>query len=115
MSAGGFADIDESWAAFEQDNPSWLACGVDAVERVCATLATFTTVDVWREWRGPRPEEPRRMAEVMDEAIRIGLCVRVGVTAGHSRQAGHAGFGALYRPLVTDAVELAAGNGSGTR
>lgn len=96
--SGGFGDVDDGWAEWDASHPHWLDAGLDAVEQ-CLTLDRFTTMDVWAAWRGPRPEEPRNVAAVMDEAIRQGLVVRRGVTGGHTRRGGHAGFGSVYVPV----------------
>lgn len=96
---GGFGDVDPDWAGWEDQHPSWVDAGLDAVEQ-CLHRSSFTTVDVWAAWRGERPDEPRNIAFVMDEAVRLGWVVRRGVTGGHTRQAGHAGFGSTYEPVT---------------
>jgi hypothetical protein len=97
---GNFGDFDDSFEAWTAAHPSWRSAGLAAAGRVAAASLTFTTVDVWREWRGPEPEEKRAMAAVMSDAIDAGYCRRVGVATGHTRRAGHAGFGALYQSLI---------------
>lgn len=95
---GSFSDYDPTFALWEQDNPGWFSCGLDALDAVCSEGRQFTTWDVWQRWRGPEPEEGRNMAQVMAEGVKLGWCRIVGHSSTHKRRDGHAGLGHVYEP-----------------
>lgn len=81
---------------FDGMDGGWFDSGLDALHDVCRRLPVFTSCDVWDVWDGPQPEQPTRMAEILDQGIAQGWCTRQGPVGGHSRRAGNAGFGARY-------------------
>lgn len=99
---GTFGDVSDDWAAWAGSNPGWFPSGIDAVH-ACLPFGEFTTAEVWREWNrlgGPQPDEPRRMAAVMDEAVRLGWVLRLGPVRRDLGRGGHATFTCLYRTLI---------------
>lgn len=103
----GFETVDDEWAAWQADHPDWFGCGLDAV-RACLHLPSFTTADVWRRWHGPQPDEPRRMAAVMDEAVSLGWVIRGAPVSRDLGRGGHASFTCLYRPIPDGGGETVA-------
>jgi hypothetical protein len=97
---GGFGDVDDDWAAWAGSHAGWFDYGLDAVAETCRQRQRFTTCDVWRAWPDATHPTPRnRIAEVMDEAVRLGWVRRLRPVGGHTRFDGHAGFGAEYETV----------------
>lgn len=98
MDRGGQLTLDLG----EDLRANWWEAGLDALYVVCQRLPVFKSSDVWVAWHGPQPDPPNRIAEILDEGIRQGWCVRRGPVGGHPRRAGNEGFGAQYTSRLTD-------------